>query len=160
MGNRIHRSCVLKMNKPRLEDKINNLSTSDQCIIFQFRTGHSKLNNHLNRFNPEHPPLCRNCDHPYETVHHVLFDCQKLQHYRKELLPQQPPISNVLYGPIIQQRNACKFVNCRLVIIVRNSTSFVTRRRRNIRYRNIFISYKSAPINRYSRLLFRIDLLY
>ena len=99
-----------EMDKPRLEDKINNLSRSDQCIIFQFRTGHSKLNNHLNRFNPEHPPLCRNCDHPYETVHHVLFDCQKLQHYRKELLPQQPTISNVLYGPLTQLRNTCKFV--------------------------------------------------
>ena len=99
-----------EMNKPRPHDKINSLSRPDQCIIFQFRTGHCKLNSHLNRFNPEHPPLCRNCNHPYETVQHVLFDCQKLENYRKELLPQHPTIGNVLYGPLTQLRNTCKFV--------------------------------------------------
>ena len=99
-----------EMNKPRPHDKINLLSRPDQCIIFQFRTGHCKLNSHLNRFNPEHPPLCRNCNHPHETVQHVLFDCQKLEDYRKQLLPQQPTIGNVLYGPLTQLRNTCKFI--------------------------------------------------
>ena len=99
-----------EMNKPRPKDEINSLSRPDQCIIFQFRTGHSKLNGHLNRFNPEHPPLCRNCNHPYETVQHVLFDCQKLKQQRQQLLPQQPSIGNVLYGPLTQLRNTCNFV--------------------------------------------------
>ena len=72
------------MEKPKPQDCINLLNRQDQCTIFQLRTGHTKLNYHLNRFNPQHAPLCRNCSHPYETTSHVLFDCQATKELRRK----------------------------------------------------------------------------
>ena len=98
------------MSKPVKDDPINHLPRPDQCNIFQFRTGHSKLNSHINRFNPLHPPLCRRCMHPYETVHHVLFDCQPMREARKDLLPSMPSINNTLYGPTNQLLKTSLFI--------------------------------------------------
>ena len=86
------------MKKPNPKDNINSLSRQDQSTIFQLKTGHAPLNFHLNRFNPQRPPLCRNCDHAYETSVHVLFECQTTQRLREELLSINPSIQNVFYG--------------------------------------------------------------
>ena len=103
------------MDKPKPKDSINFLNRHEQCTIFQLRTGHSKLNLHINRFNPQHPPLCRNCDHPYEGTHHVLFECQATKDLRKELLPTIPTIENTLYGPAEQLERTSRFVNCHML---------------------------------------------
>ena len=47
-----------EMDKPKPQDPINQLSRPDQSLIFQFRTQHTQLNWDINRFNPQHPPLC------------------------------------------------------------------------------------------------------
>ena len=62
------RTMFTYVDKPKPKDSINVLNRKDQSTIFQLRTGHTKLNFHLNRFNPQHLPLCRNCDSPYETT--------------------------------------------------------------------------------------------
>ena len=98
------------MTKPNKYDEINKLSRADQRIIFQLRTGHGVLNSHLNRINPTHPPLCRNCIHPYETPKHVLLECPKLAGVRRELLPPLPTIHNTLYTDKHQLINTCKFL--------------------------------------------------
>ena len=98
------------MNKPRPDDKINTLKREHQSMIFQLRTGHSKLNYHLNRINPLHPAKCRNCSYPCETVEHVLFECPQLRQMRQVLLPPQPSVENTLYGPVAQLQNTCKFM--------------------------------------------------
>ena len=110
--------------------KINFLSRKDLSAIFQMRTGHSKLNFYLNRFDPIHPPHCRNCTHPYETTEHVLFECLGLKKDREKLLPPLPTIGNSLYGSASQLRNTAKLYymslsskswltqKCLLVIII------------------------------------------
>ena len=103
-----------EMDKPTKLDPLNQLNREDQSLIFQFRTGHCKLNKHLNRINPQRIPSCRNCNNPYESVSHVLFDCQKLKELRKEFLPLQPSIRNTLYGNVEQLRSTCKFVRSAL----------------------------------------------
>ena len=105
-----------EMNKPNPQDKINTLSRKDQCTVFQLRTGHTKLNAHLNRINPQIAPVCRGCGYPYETVNHVLFDCEKLSNLRKDLLPAQPSLSNVLYTNRAKLENTVRFVNMSLSI--------------------------------------------
>ena len=103
--------CVYdEMTKPNKYDEINKLSRADQRIIFQLRTGHGVLNAHLNRINPTHPPLCRNCIYPYETPKHVLLECPKLADVRRELLPTLPTIHNTLYTDKHQLINTCKFL--------------------------------------------------
>ena len=103
-----------EMEKPTKQDALNQLNREDQSLIFQFRTGHCKLNKHLNRINPQRIPSCRNCNHPYESVPHVLFDCQGLKDLRKELLPLQPSIRNTLYGDLEQLLKTCKFLRSTL----------------------------------------------
>ena len=104
------RAMFSKMAKPMPKDSINLLPRQDQSLIFQLRTGHAPLNLHLNRINPQHLPLCRNCDHPYESTTHVLFYCQATKSLRKELLPPIPTLENVLYGCSQQLQSTCKFV--------------------------------------------------
>ena len=102
------------MSAPSPNDNINRLVRKDQCTIFQFRTTHAKVHYHLNRTNPLHLPLCRNCSAPYETTHHVLLECPELQSLRKKYLPPDPTISNTLYGPVAQLQNTCCFINLAL----------------------------------------------
>ena len=85
------------MNKVNHSDNIKALNRREQTTIFRLRTQHVPLNFHLNRINPEKPPMCLLCDHPYETVQHLLFECPKLQDPRQQLLPPNPTIDNTLY---------------------------------------------------------------
>ena len=109
------RNVFYEMAKPKKKDKINTLCRADQSLIFQLRTGHSTLNAHLNRINPTHPPNCRNCDHAYETVQHVLLECPGVEGLRKVFLPTLPSIQNTLYTNERHQLiNTCKFVRMSL----------------------------------------------
>ena len=102
-------SIVFKyMTTPNPKDSISFLSRKDQSAIFQMRTGHSKLNFHLNRFDPIHPPHCRNCNYPYETTEHILFECSGLRTDRDKLLQPIPSICNSLYGSKSQLKNTAK----------------------------------------------------
>ena len=85
----------MKTTKPK--DHMKQLKRRDQTTIFQLRTQHIPLNYHRNRINPEVPPNCQLCNYPYETTEHVLFDCNKLEDLRLELLPSTPNIENTLY---------------------------------------------------------------
>ena len=109
------RNVLYEMAKPKKKDKINTLCRSDQSLIFQLRTGHSNLNAHINRINPTHPPNCRNCNHAYETVQHVLLECPGVEGLRKVFLPTLPSIQNTLYTNERHQLiNTCKFVRMSL----------------------------------------------
>ena len=87
------RTMYTYVEKPKPKDGINFLNRKDQCTIFQLRTGHTKLNFHLNRFNPQHPPLCRNCNSPYETTT-MCFPI--IEHARLIFLPFCPECSILL----------------------------------------------------------------
>merc|ERR1712115_444619 len=103
------RAVFKEMKEPNPKDGINSLTRKHQSAIFQLRTGHSKLNYSLNRFDPCYTPLCRNCPHPYETTEHVLFECQGLRTERESLLPPQPSITNTLYSSKTQLNNTAQF---------------------------------------------------
>ena len=100
-----------EMTKPNTNDNINKLTRKEQCTIFQLRTSHARTNYHLNRTNPLHLPLCRNCTAPHETVRHVLLECPNLQQLRSKLLPQQPSINNTLYSTLTQLQKTCRYFN-------------------------------------------------
>ena len=87
---------------PNAKDPIHDLKRKDQCNVYRLRTGHSLLNMHRNRLDPQAPPHCRHCPHPYETVEHHLFHCSKLRDLRKKLLPNNPDIENCLYSNATQ----------------------------------------------------------
>ena len=97
------------MEKVQPQDDLKLLKRKDQTTIFQLRTQHIPLNFHLNRFNPEKPPHCVLCDHPYETVEHVLFYCSETQDLRSLYLPKNPNIKNTLYCSKQQLENTALF---------------------------------------------------
>ena len=108
------RNVFYEMAKPNKKDSINNLCRAEQSLIFQLRTGHSTLNAHINRINPMHPPNCRNCNHAYETVQHVLLECQGVEGLRRSYLPTLPTIQNTLYSNKTQLSRTCTFVRMAL----------------------------------------------
>ena len=97
------------MSKPLLKDPINNLRRGDQSLIFQLRTQHVPLNCHLNRIGVKESAACPLCDHPSETVEHLLIDCRRLTELRGRFLPRQPSISNCLFTSSQQLRQTCDF---------------------------------------------------
>ena len=97
------------MSTTKTNDPIRLLNRKHQSHIFQLRVQHTPLNNHLNRINPEYPPMCVLCDSPHETVDHILFECPKLEDLRQRLLPSSPDTENTLYGNHIQLEKTSNF---------------------------------------------------
>lgn len=94
---------------PKSKDSVQFLSRKEQTTIFRLRTGHVALNYHLNRINPERPPNCDLCNHPYETVDHHLYRCPALKDLRDSLLPPLPETENCLFSNTEQLKKTCKF---------------------------------------------------
>ena len=99
------------MNTTKSKDPIKYISRKEQCTIFRLRTQHIPLNAHLNRLNPEHPPLCELCDEPYETVDHIMFNCPKLADLRQQFLPPRPHTTNSLYSTFEQLKKTSTYFN-------------------------------------------------
>ena len=97
------------MKKVNHKDNILKLKRKDQTTIFRLRTQHIPLNFHLNRMNPEKPPHCILCDHPYETIEHVLFECERLDDLRQLYLPSNPTIESTLYCSLAQLEKTALF---------------------------------------------------
>ena len=96
--NETGRTLFMHQQAPNPRDALHQLERKHQCNIFRLRTGHSLLNMHRNRLDPLAPPHCRHCNYPYETVEHHLLYCGRLSMLRRKLLPENPSISNCLYG--------------------------------------------------------------
>ena len=105
-----------EMAQPRPQDAINQLDRQDQSLIFEFRTQHTRTNQHLNRIIPLHQPHCRHCDNPAETTEHLLLYCPNLQSKRKELLPTKPTIHSTLYGQLDQLKKTSTFIRLALTV--------------------------------------------
>jgi ribonuclease HI len=97
------------MSRPNPRDNINNLKRREQSTIFRLRTGHTLLNNHISRIQPNQSPACPLCEHPHETVEHHLFYCPALHDIRITLLPQRPDTNNTLFGSTRQLSNTCRY---------------------------------------------------
>ena len=97
------------MTRPQPNDTINKLKRRDQSTIFQLRTQHLPLNQHLHWIGVKPSAACPLCDHHSETVEHLLFDCRKLTDLRGCFLPKLPTISNCLYSTRKQLEQTCNY---------------------------------------------------
>lgn len=58
--------------KPKLQDSYRHLSKPEQTVIFRLRTGHNRLNKHLNRvMKVVSSPMCP-CDEAEQDTTHIL----------------------------------------------------------------------------------------
>ena len=103
------------------------LPRKDQCTIFRLRTQHIALKAHINKINPEHPPLCYLCNDPYETVDHVLFKCNQLLDLRKKFLPTQPHTQNCLYSTYEQLTRTSKYFHLALSKRLKPKRSWISK---------------------------------
>ena len=97
------------MPTPSRKDYINLLNRKQQSIIFQLRTQHTILNEHLSKIKSNINPTCPLCNRADETTRHHLFICPKLTDIRKQLLPPNPTIENTLYSNKQQLINTTRF---------------------------------------------------
>ena len=111
------------MNSTKQHDNIRSLTRKEQVTIFRLRTQHVPLNQHLNRINPQLPPMCPLCDEHFETTEHLLLKCPKLESLRKELLPPSPDIRTTLYSTTEQLRKTSQFYSMALGLRARTQRS-------------------------------------
>ena len=97
------------MNRPKRSDPINKLKRGDQSIIFQLRTKHIPLNNHLKRIGVKTSSACPLCNCQDETVEHHLFECVRLKELRERFLPSNPNIHKCLYDNPEQMSLICSY---------------------------------------------------
>ena len=76
------RAVFREMSRPKSNDNINFLN----------RLGILEQDMEKHRIDPAHPPLCRNCTHPYETIIHIRFECSRLVNERRKLLLPFPTV--------------------------------------------------------------------
>ena len=103
------RAVYRHMDRTKPNDSIRSLSRKDQVAIFRLRTQHLPLNQHLNRINPEHPPMCPLCNAQFETTSHLLLHCPNLQDLRHQFLPPSPDINNTLYSTSDQLKRTSSY---------------------------------------------------
>ena len=103
------RSMYAHMAKPQSNDPINRLKRKDQSLIFQLRSKHAPLNQHLNRIGVKESAACPLSGHPNETVEHHLFDFRRLTDLRGCFLPRQPNMANCLYSSKTQLEQTCNY---------------------------------------------------
>ena len=109
--NEVYQECEkgqqYKALRPTIHTKLPQLpSRRYDTIIFRLRTGHCRLNQHLNRIGCASSPLCHRCGTP-ESVEHYIINCPLYDHQREPLknvtnqLQLPFTIPNLLTHPII-----------------------------------------------------------
>ena len=64
---------------------INMQNKHMEIILYRLKTGHNRLNMHLQQIGLHNSGFCDFCKEP-ETVKHYLLDCLKYQHLHENLI--------------------------------------------------------------------------
>lgn len=97
-------------NTPQQQDSYHQLSRPKQTIIFRLRTGHNRLNQHLNRvMKVISSPMCP-CGEAEQNTEHFLQTC-KLHLAQRQMIWDQPtPIKEKLHGSLEDLQKTARFV--------------------------------------------------
>jgi hypothetical protein len=94
---------------PCSSDNYHQRSRQEQVIIFCLRTGHNRLNAHMNKpFQLVSFPHC-SCGKADQTAQHLLQVCKDYR-LRTRLWPIQPSIQEQLYGPVGILQTTLQFI--------------------------------------------------
>ena len=95
---------------PQQQDSYHQLTRSDQTAIFRLRTGHNRLNQHLNRVMKIISSLIYSCGEAEQDTVHILQTCKNHQALRKEIWPLPTTLQEKLYGPADALQKTTRFV--------------------------------------------------
>jgi hypothetical protein len=95
---------------PQQQDSYHQLTRSDQTTIFRLRTGHNRLNQHLNRVMKIIPSLMCSCGEAEQDTFHILQTCKNHQALREEIWPLPTTLQEKLYGLVDALQKTTRFV--------------------------------------------------
>ena len=75
----------------------------------RLRTGHNRLNKHLNRLKISASPVCPGGQED-QTSEHVLERCPQLQELRGKMGPEETDIRSKLYGNLEELQRTAAFI--------------------------------------------------
>jgi hypothetical protein len=87
-------------NTPQKQDSYHQLKRSEQTTIFRLRTGHNRLNQHLNRVLEVIPPPTYPCGEAEQNTEHLPHTCKLHQVQREKIWNKPISIAEKLYGPV------------------------------------------------------------
>ena len=95
---------------PQSTDSYHQLTRQEQVIIFRLRTGHNRLNCHMNkRFRLAPSPRCP-CGEADQTAEHVLQECGDYRPLRARFWPRPMSFRDKLYGPVEVLQTTAQFI--------------------------------------------------
>ncbi|KAK7093828.1 hypothetical protein V1264_007517 [Littorina saxatilis] len=99
---------LLKKTRKKDKKKVN---------LIRLRTGHNRLNAHMNRkFKLAPSPTCA-CGQEDQTAEHILQRCPLLDKERKEVWPSPTPLQTKLYGSRQELEKTTTFITSAGLIV-------------------------------------------
>ncbi|XP_056000382.1 uncharacterized protein LOC125675120 [Ostrea edulis] len=96
--------------KSKHQDSYHHLSRPEQTVIFRLRTGHNRLNKHLNRVMKVVPsPMCP-CGEAEQDTTHILQTCKNHQALGQRIWPLPTTIQEKLFGTVEDLQKTTRFV--------------------------------------------------
>ncbi|KAK7111740.1 hypothetical protein V1264_011322 [Littorina saxatilis] len=104
--------------RPRTNrDDYHTLSREQQVNLIRLRTGHNRLNAHMNqKFKLAPSPTCA-CGQEDQTAEHILQRCPLLDEERKEVWPSPTPLQTKLYGSRQELEKTTTFITSAGLIV-------------------------------------------
>ena len=93
------------------QDPLNSLDRSQQTKIFRLRTGHCRLNHHLNKLGILPSGNC-SCGAMAQTPEHILQSCPNHSDDRKRIWPSDIDLRTKLWGTEEDLKRTVQFMQC------------------------------------------------
>ena len=106
------RTLVKAAMRPKTtRDAYDFLERWQQVVIMRLRTGHNRLNAHMNRKMKLAPSPTCNCGLGDQTAEHILQDCPLLQGHRETVWPEATSLRAKLHGSRQDLEKTTSFVS-------------------------------------------------
>ncbi|KAK7101835.1 hypothetical protein V1264_020159 [Littorina saxatilis] len=112
------KTIIKALMRPRTNrDDYHTMSREQQVNLIRLRTGHNRLNAHMNRkFKLAPSPTCA-CGQEDQTAEHILQRCPLLDEERKEVWPSPTPLQTKLYGSRQELEKTTTFITSAGLIV-------------------------------------------
>ncbi|KAK7096001.1 hypothetical protein V1264_005349 [Littorina saxatilis] len=112
------KTIIKALMRPRTNrDDYHTMSREQQVNLIRLRTGHNRLNAHMNRkFKLAPSPTCA-CGQEDQTAEHILQRCLLLDDERKEVWPSPTPLQTKLYGSRQELEKTTTFITSAGLIV-------------------------------------------
>ncbi|KAK7087637.1 hypothetical protein V1264_021661 [Littorina saxatilis] len=112
------KTIIKALMRPRTNrDDYHTTSREQQVNLIRLRTGHNRLNPHMNRkFKLAPSPTCA-CGQEDQTAEHILQRCPSLDEERKEVWPSPTPLQTKLYGSRQELEKTTTFITSAGLIV-------------------------------------------